>query len=74
MNRAAILDRSEKLERHIALVEEDLTRQRELVVELMREGEDATGAMALLRQFEELQTRLFADRDVLRRHLEAAGR
>ena len=31
MDRASILGQSEQLERHIALVEEDLTRQREIV-------------------------------------------
>ena len=73
MDRASILDQSAKLEQHIALVEEDLTKQRELVVELLREREDATGALALLRQFEELQMRLFADRDLLRKRLDATA-
>ena len=73
MDRATILDQSEKLDRHIALVETDLTRQRELVAELLRDGEDATGGVALLRQFEELQTRLLADRDLLKKRLSAAA-
>jgi hypothetical protein len=73
MDRATILDRSEKLERHIALVEEDLTKQRELVNELLREGQDATAVMELLRQFEDLYTRLLADRDAIRKHLNAAA-
>jgi hypothetical protein len=73
MDRASILGQSADLERHIALVEEDLTKQRELVVELLREREDATGAIALLRQFEELLARLFADRDLLRKRLEASA-
>lgn len=72
MDRATTLDQSAKLERHIALVEEDLTRQRELVAELLREGQDATAAMMLLRQFEDLYSRLLTDRDLLRRHLGAA--
>jgi hypothetical protein len=74
MNRAAILDRSEKLERHIAPVEEDLTKQRKLVAELLRDGEDATSVIALLRQFEELLARLMIDRDVLKKRLEFAAR
>lgn len=74
MSRASILDQTEKLERHIALVEGDLTRQRDLVAELLREGEDATGAVELLRQFEELHSRLLADRDLLRKQLDAAAR
>ena len=72
MNRAAILGQSEKLERHIALVEEDLTKQRELVAELLRERQDATAAMVLLRQFEELYTLLLTDRDTVRRQLDSA--
>ena len=69
MDRASILGQSEKLERHIALVEEDLTKQRELVAELLRDGQDATAAMQLLRQFEDLYTRLLSDRDLVRRQL-----
>ena len=74
MDRASILGQSEKLERHITLVEEDLTRQRELVADLMRHDHDATSAMALLRQFEDLYTRLIADRDIVRRKLDYAPR
>ena len=74
MDRAAILGQSEKLERHIALVEEDLTKQRELVAELLREGQDASATMALLRQFEDLYTRLLTDRDNVRRQLETTAR
>jgi hypothetical protein len=73
MDRTAVLDQSEKLERHIALVEEDLTKQREIVAALLREGYDATAAIALLRQFEDLLVRLFADRDLLRKQLGAAA-
>jgi|GEM_PF-2476422 len=73
MDRASILSQSEKLERHIALVEEDLTKQRELVAELLRQREDASGAMALLRQFEELHARLLVDRETLRRHLDGVS-
>jgi Fe2+ or Zn2+ uptake regulation protein len=72
MDRASILDQSEKLERHIALVEEDLTKQRELVAELLGERLDATAAMMLLRQFEDLYARLLTDRDTVRRQLEGA--
>ncbi len=71
MDRTAVLDQSEKLERHIALVEEDLTKQREIVAALLREGYDATAAIALLRQFEDLLVRLFADRDLFRKQLGA---
>jgi hypothetical protein len=74
MDRASILGQSEKLERHIALVEEDLARQRELVADLLRDDQDANSAMVLLRQFEDLYTRLMADRDVVRRKLDYARR
>jgi septation ring formation regulator EzrA len=73
MDRASILGQSDKLERHIALVEEDLTKQRELVAELLRERQDATAAMQLLHQFEDLYARLLTDRDLLRKHLEHAA-
>lgn len=72
MDRATILDQSAKLERHIALVEEDLAKQREIIAELLREGYDATSAMALLRQFEDLHARLIVDRDLVRRNLQSA--
>jgi len=74
MDRTSILGQSEKLERHIALVEEDLTRQREIVADLMRHDHDPTPAMVLLRQFEELYTRLIADRGVVRRKLDYVQR
>ncbi len=74
MDSASLLDQSEKLERHIALVEEDLIRQRELLAELLREGHDATATMVLLRQFEDLYTRLIADRDLVRKQLDIAAR
>lgn len=73
MDRASILTQSEDLERHIELVAGDLSRQQELVADLLRQGEDATGAIALLRQFEELQSRLFAYRDLLRKKLGATA-
>jgi arginine repressor len=73
MDRSSILGQSEKLERHIALVEEDLTKQREIVAELLREGYDATSAIALLRQFEDLYARLLTDRDLMRKRLETAA-
>jgi hypothetical protein len=74
MDRASLLGQSEKLERHIALVEEDLARQRELVADLLRDDQDANSAMVLLRQFEDLYNRLSADRDVVRRKLDYATR
>lgn len=72
MDRATILDQSERLERHIALVEADLTKQRELVADLLRDGQDATAVIALLRQFEDLYARLMTDRDTVQKQLAAA--
>jgi hypothetical protein len=72
MDRATVLGQSEKLEQHIALVEQDLTKQRELVADLLRDGQDATAVIALLRQFEELYARLMTDRDLVRKRLAAA--
>jgi Fe2+ or Zn2+ uptake regulation protein len=74
MDRTALLGQSEQLERHIALVEEDLTRQRDVVADLLRDNQDATPAMALLRQFEDLYTRLIADRAIVRRKLDYVTR
>ncbi|MGD9920961.1 MAG: hypothetical protein AB7V13_05885 [Pseudorhodoplanes sp.] len=73
MDRATILGQSEKLERHIALVEEDLAKQRELVADLLRDGQDATAVIGLLRQFEELHARLMTDRELVRKWLAAAS-
>ena len=72
MDRATVLDQSEKLEHHISLVEHDLTKQRELVADLLRDGQDATAVIALLRQFEDLYARLMTDRDLVRKRLAAA--
>jgi hypothetical protein len=74
MDRASILSHSEKLERHIAVVEVDLTRQRDVVADMLRDNHDPTPAMVLLRQFEELYARLIADRDLVRRKLDYARR
>lgn len=74
MDRTALLGQSEQLERHIALVEEDLTRQRDVVADLLRDNQDATPAMVLLRQFEDLYTRLIADRAIVRRKLDYVNR
>jgi Fe2+ or Zn2+ uptake regulation protein len=74
MDRASILGQSEQLERHIALVEEDLTRQREIVADLLRDDHDASSAMDLLQQFEALYARLIADRAIVRRKLDYATR
>ncbi len=74
MDRSALLGQSELLERHIALVEDDLTRQRDIVADLLRDNHDATPAMVLLRQFEELYTRLVADRAVVKRKLDYVTR
>ena len=51
-----------------------MTRQRDLIADLIRDGEDATSVIALLRQFEDLLARLMIDRDVLRKRLAAAAR
>jgi hypothetical protein len=74
MDRASILGQSEQLERHIALVEEDLTRQREIVADLLRDDRDASASMDLLHEFEVLHDRLIADRAIVRRKLDYATR
>jgi hypothetical protein len=58
-------------ERHVAEGEKYLARQEWLIAELVRDGhsEQAEQARELLKQFEDLQRTLIADRDRLRKRL-----
>jgi|GEM_PF-5230265 len=58
-------------ERHVALGEGHLTRQRQVIVQLKQAGQDATGAIKLLRNLEEAQELHIADRDRLKEQLAA---
>lgn len=59
-------------EQHVALGERHVRHQREIVAKLEQDGHDAEEALKLLAQFEELQALHIADRDRLRKELEAS--
>jgi cell division protein FtsX len=71
MDRQMILDHLTQAEGHVALGEERITRQREILANLTRDGhrEAASRAAELLAQFEQTQTLHISDRDRLRREL-----
>jgi hypothetical protein len=71
MDRAMLVEHLEKAERHVALGEEHLERQRRVVAERQRQGLDANEAVDLLMRFEQLQTMHVAGRDRLRAELGA---
>lgn len=58
-------------EAHVALADRNVARQRKLVAELERDGHSTTEAKRLLALFEEILVTYIADRDRLRRELEA---
>ena len=58
-------DRLERAERHVALGQRHVTRQRELITELKAGGHDTKLSEQLLQVFEELQALHIADRDRL---------
>lgn len=62
----AMLERHLRTARdHVELGEQHVTRQRELVAELDRDGHDTAMARTLLRTFEDMQATHVADRDRL---------
>jgi Spy/CpxP family protein refolding chaperone len=56
-------------EEHVALGEQHISRQRELIAELDRDGHDTKEARQLLATFEQLQALHVEDRDRLRRKI-----
>ena len=74
MDREMLKQRLIVAEEHILLGERHIVRQRELVAELERDGHDTAEAIRLLTSFEELQVLHIADRDRLRRELDASQR
>jgi hypothetical protein len=73
MNRTILQDHLAQAERHVAEGEGHLSRQREIVTKLERDGHDSVSARATLAQFEELQAMHIADRDRLLRELSEAS-
>ena len=67
VDREILLQRLAKAEDQVELGAHNVTRQREIVAQLERDGFDTVGARALLIEFEEAQTAYIAERDRLRR-------
>jgi hypothetical protein len=74
MDRRMLEGHLAQAERHVLKGESHIDRQRQLVAELERDGDDITLATKLLLQFEQLQAMHIADRDRLRQELGAEGR
>jgi hypothetical protein len=71
MDREAILKRLADAQEQVELGEHNLTRQREIVARLDRDGFDASGARMLLLQFGEAQAVYLAERDRLRKEAQS---
>ena len=72
MDDTTILDEIAQAEVQVAVHEEILTRQRQIIEMLGHRGHDATEATELLRTFQEVQAARFADLDRLRADLARA--
>jgi arginine repressor len=69
MDRDTLKRHLTKVEEQVAIVAQNVTRQRELVAELERDGYDATQAKKMLEQFVQQQALHIADRDRLIKEL-----
>lgn len=69
MDREMIESHLAQARRHVAEGEQHVSRQRELLAELARDGHDTTEAVKLLANFEDLQRMHIADRHRLEREL-----
>ena len=58
-----------QVEEHVCLGEQHIARQHEIIAALRASGRDTTRALALVRQFEEMQVLHLAHRDRLLRKL-----
>jgi hypothetical protein len=70
MDRILTLTRVAQAERHVAIGERNLARQRVIIETLGRDGYDTTDARGVLRVFEQAQAMHIADRNRLRAKLE----
>ena len=68
-NRDALEQRLAQTEGYMAMSREHIASQRRFAAGLLRDGHDASQALALLLRFEELQQLHVADRDRLRGEL-----
>jgi hypothetical protein len=71
--RDAVRQRLEITERHVALGEKTIARQREAIADLECGGHDAAFGKSLLKKFEELQALHIADRDRHRKMLNGSA-
>jgi hypothetical protein len=71
--RDAVRQRLEIAERHVALGEKTIGRQREAIADLERGGHDAAFGKSLLKKFEELQALHVSDRDRHRKMLSGSA-
>ncbi len=69
MDRKLLMDHLAQCRRHVAMGEQHIDSQRELVSKIERDGRDSTEARRLLATFEELQDLHIADRDRLEKEL-----
>ena len=69
MDRDTLKRHLTKVEEQVAIVAQNVARQRELVAELERDGYDAAQAKKMLEQFLEQQALHIADRDRLIKEL-----
>ena len=66
MDRPLLLRRLGEVEKHLAEVEQVMTRQRHVIDTIARGGHDTAEASALLREFQGIHATHLADRDRLR--------
>ena len=71
MDLAILSERLAQAERHVAEGVQHIVRQRTIVADLERNGHDTTLARELLAQFQSTQALHIADRDQLKKELEA---
>ncbi len=69
MDRDSLEQRLARAEGYMAMSKRHIASQRTFAAELLRDGHDASQALALLLRFEELQQLHVADRDRLREEL-----
>jgi arginine repressor len=69
MDHAKLQEHLARAEKHIREAESRIARQRELIARLKKQGHDPYTAQNLLRNFEELQLLLHAERERIRAEL-----